>query len=70
MYIPGAKLSIGDLHFSEADGEPTTAIEMAGIVTLRVNVIKRGVQLLSMTAPIYQVRSSSALDELITENPS
>lgn len=30
VFVPGAKLSVGDLHFSEADGEPTAAIEMAG----------------------------------------
>lgn len=43
VYVEGAKLSVGDLHFSEADGEPTTAIEMAGIITLRVNLLKNGI---------------------------
>ena len=32
---------MGDLHFSEGDGEPTTAIEMSGIVTLRVSILPR-----------------------------
>jgi formamidase len=32
---------VGDLHFSEGDGEPTTAIEMSGIVTLRVSIMPR-----------------------------
>lgn len=56
--MPGAKLSVGDLHFSEGDGEPTTAIEMSGIVTLRVNLIRGGVQALSMRAPMYQTSPS------------
>jgi len=49
---------VGDLHFSEGDGEPTTAIEMSGIITLRVNVIRGGVQALSMRAPMYQTSPS------------
>jgi len=49
---------VGDLHFSEGDGEPTTAIEMSGIVTLRVNLIRGGVQTLSMRAPMYQTSPS------------
>lgn len=39
VYVPGAKLSFGDCHFSIGDGEPTTAIEMAGIVTFKVNIL-------------------------------
>lgn len=34
VFVPGAKLSVGDLHFSEADGEPTAAIEMSGKLAL------------------------------------
>ena len=39
----GAGLSVGDLHFSQGDGEITFcgAIEMAGWIHLRVNLIKR-----------------------------
>lgn len=40
------------MHFSLGDGEPTCAIEMAGIVTLQVGVIKNGVELFDMRAPI------------------
>ncbi|RSH90503.1 hypothetical protein EHS25_001108 [Saitozyma podzolica] len=54
VYVPGAKLSVGDLHFCEADGEPTTAIEMAGIATLRVNLIPGGISSLSLRTPMYQ----------------
>ncbi|KIY64185.1 Acetamidase/Formamidase [Cylindrobasidium torrendii FP15055 ss-10] len=53
VFVPGAKLSVGDLHFSEADGEPTAAIEMAGILTMTVSVIKRGVKELGFTSPVY-----------------
>ncbi len=37
--VPGASLSVGDLHFAQGDGEVCgTAIEVAGTVTLRVAV--------------------------------
>ncbi|WWC59393.1 uncharacterized protein I303_101948 [Kwoniella dejecticola CBS 10117] len=54
VYIPGASLSVGDLHFCQSDGEPTTAIEMAGIATLRVNVIPQGVRQLCMRSPMFR----------------
>jgi formamidase len=39
--VPGALLSIGDLHFAQGDGEVCgTAIEVAGAVTVRVDVQK------------------------------
>jgi formamidase len=39
VYVDGAGLSVGDLHFSQGDGEITFcgAIEMAGWVHMRVN---------------------------------
>ncbi|KAI0153673.1 Acetamidase/Formamidase [Pestalotiopsis sp. NC0098] len=52
VYIEGANLSVGDIHFSLGDGEPSCAIEMAGIATLKVEVIKNGVELFDMRAPI------------------
>ncbi|KAI5477608.1 Acetamidase/Formamidase [Pseudohyphozyma bogoriensis] len=58
--VPGAKLSIGDLHFCEADGEPTTAIEMSGVATLRVNLIKNGVDKLGLKQPMYITSPSEA----------
>ncbi|MDW5325268.1 formamidase [Plantactinospora sp. KLBMP9567] len=44
VYVPGANLSVGDLHFSQGDGEITFcgAIEMGGFVDLHVDVIKGG----------------------------
>jgi formamidase len=39
VYVKGAGLSMGDLHFSQGDGEITFcgAIEMAGWVDIRVS---------------------------------
>jgi formamidase len=44
VYVDGAKLSLGDLHFSQGDGEITFcgAIEMGGFVDLSFGVIKGG----------------------------
>jgi len=43
--VPGGGLSMGDLHFSQGDGEITFcgAIEMAGWLHLKVDIIKDGV---------------------------
>lgn len=44
VYVDGANLSMGDLHFSQGDGEITFcgAIEMGGFIDLRVELIKGG----------------------------
>ncbi|WP_088282842.1 formamidase [Kineosporia sp. A_224] len=44
VFVSGANLSMGDLHFSQGDGEITFcgAIEMGGFMDLRVEVIKGG----------------------------
>jgi formamidase len=56
VYVKGAKLSLGDLHFSQGDGEITFcgAIEMAGFIDLHVDVIKDGVNKYKMTNPIFR----------------
>jgi formamidase len=42
--VPGALLSVGDLHFAQGDGEVCgTAIEVAGAVTVRVGLHKNPV---------------------------
>jgi formamidase len=55
VHVPGAKFSVGDLHFSQGDGEISFcgAIEMAGVITLKFSVMKNGVQQLGMKSPIY-----------------
>ncbi|WP_457971557.1 formamidase [Arthrobacter sp. D1-17] len=44
VFVDGANLSMGDLHFSQGDGEITFcgAIEMGGFLDLRVDLIKGG----------------------------
>ncbi|KAK9452005.1 Acetamidase/Formamidase [Limtongia smithiae] len=55
VYVKGAGLSVGDLHFSQGDGEISFcgAIEMAGIITLKCSVIKNGVKDFGMNTPMY-----------------
>lgn len=44
VFVKGAKLSVGDIHFSQGDGEITFcgAIEMNGWIDLHVDLIKGG----------------------------
>ena len=46
VFVEGANFITGDLHFSQGDGEITFcgAIEMAGWIDMRVDVIKDGVE--------------------------
>ena len=46
VFVDGANLSVGDLHFSQGDGEITFcgAIEMGGFIDLRVDLIKGGME--------------------------
>jgi formamidase len=56
VYIPGANLSMGDIHFSQGDGEISFcgAIEMAGYLDLHVDIIKGGVAKYGMINPIFK----------------
>ncbi len=56
VYVPGAGLSMGDLHFSQGDGEITFcgAIEMAGWLHLKVEVIKDGMAKYGVKNPIFK----------------
>ncbi|KAJ5797831.1 Acetamidase/Formamidase [Penicillium pulvis] len=55
VHVSGAKFSVGDLHFSQGDGEISFcgAIEMAGVITLKFSVIKDGMAKLDMKSPIF-----------------
>jgi len=55
VFVSGGNLSIGDIHFSQGDGEITFCggIEMCGAVTMRAKVIKNGVKLFGMKNPIF-----------------
>ena len=56
VYVKNAGLSMGDLHFSQGDGEITFcgAIEMAGWIHLRVNLIKDGMKKYGIKNPIFK----------------
>jgi formamidase len=56
VYVDGAGLSVGDLHFSQGDGEISFcgAIEMAGWVHMRVSLIKGGVAKYGIKNPIFK----------------
>jgi formamidase len=56
VYVKGGGLSMGDIHFSQGDGEITFcgAIEMAGWLDLRVGLIKDGVAKYGIINPIFQ----------------
>jgi formamidase len=56
VYVDGGGLSMGDLHFSQGDGEITFcgAIEMAGWLHLRVNLIKDGMAKYGIKNPIFK----------------
>jgi formamidase len=56
VYVEGAKLSGGDLHFSQGDGEITFcgAIEMGGYIDFRVDLIKGGMEKYGVTTnPVF-----------------
>jgi formamidase len=74
VYVKDAGLSMGDLHFSQGDGEITFcgAIEMAGWVHLRVDLIKDGIARYGIRNPIFKPSpiTPSYHDHLIFEGIS
>ncbi len=56
VYVDGAKLSMGDIHFSQGDGEITFcgAIEMSGYLDIHVDIIKGGVDKYGLVNPIFK----------------
>jgi formamidase len=56
VYVKDGGLSMGDIHFSQGDGEITFcgAIEMAGYIDCRVNIIKGGMKKYGIVNPIFQ----------------
>ncbi|KAM3088948.1 hypothetical protein ACMFMG_000569 [Clarireedia jacksonii] len=55
VHVKGAKFSVGDLHFSQGDGEISFcgAIEMSGVITINFKVMKNGMADLGMKSPLY-----------------
>ena len=74
VYVDGAGLSVGDLHFSQGDGEITFcgAIEMAGWVHMKVTLIKGGMAKYGIKNPIFKpsVMTPNYKDFLIFEGIS
>jgi formamidase len=56
VYVKGGGLSMGDIHFSQGDGEITFcgAIEMAGYLDIRVSLIKGGMAKYGIQNPIFR----------------
>jgi formamidase len=56
VYVKGGGLSMGDIHWSQGDGEFTFcgAIEMAGFLDIRVDLIKDGMNKYGVTNPIFK----------------
>ena len=55
VFVPGALLSVGDLHFAEGDGEATwNAIEMDGVTWMRLNLIKGGATKYNIRTPMFR----------------
>ena len=56
VYVKDGGLSMGDLHFSQGDGEITFcgAIEMAGYLDIKVSLIKEGVKKYGIKNPLFQ----------------
>jgi len=56
VHVEGAKLSGGDLHFSQGDGEITFcgAIEMGGFIDFHIDLIKGGMETYGVTTnPVF-----------------
>ena len=56
VYVKDGGLSMGDLHFSQGDGEITFcgAIEMAGYLDIKVSLIKDGMKKYGVKNPIFK----------------
>ncbi len=56
VYVEGANFSVGDLHFSQGDGEISFcgAIEMGGWIEFGVDLIKGGVAKYGMNTPFFK----------------
>jgi formamidase len=62
VYVKGGNLSMGDIHWSQGDGEISFcgAIEMSGYLDLHVDLIKGGVSKYGMVNPHLQARPGRA----------
>lgn len=63
VYVPGAKLSVGDLQFSQGDGKITGfgGIKMAGWIDLKVDLIRDGMRQRRIFTPVFERQSPGAV---------
>jgi formamidase len=56
VFVPGANLSMGDIHFSQGDGEITFcgAIEMPGWIDIGIDLIKDGMSTYGISNTVVQ----------------
>lgn len=56
VFVEGGNLSMGDIHFSQGDGEISFCggIEMPGYIDLRVDLVKDGMQEFGVDHPIFE----------------
>ena len=60
VFVEGALLSAGDMHFAQGDGEVCgTAIETGGSAVLRLNLIEEGAKKYGIRSPFYIPSSNS-----------
>ncbi|WP_233510732.1 acetamidase/formamidase family protein [Actinomadura craniellae] len=52
VHVPGAKLSVGDLHFPERGAPDCRPDGPAGWIDIRVNLTKRGIERFRVTSPL------------------
>jgi formamidase len=52
VHAPGAKLSVGDLHFPWADADDCDLAAMAGWIDLRIHLTKRGIERFRISGPL------------------
>jgi formamidase len=55
VYVKGGLVSVGDIHFSQGDGEISFCggIEMAGWMDMKINIIKGGIKKYEVKNPIF-----------------
>ncbi|MEM2204079.1 MAG: acetamidase/formamidase family protein [Sulfolobales archaeon] len=55
VFVRGALLSVGDMHYAQGDGEVSvTAIEMGGVIRLSISLIKDGARKYGLKRPLYR----------------
>ena len=56
VFVEGGKLSMGDIHFSQGDGEITFCggIEMPGYIDVRLDIVKDGMEKFGVSHPLFE----------------